>query len=277
MIAHELLPQVRLDTWRSAGMQVRAAGAGAPLLLLHGGTGSWMHWVRNIEALAARFRVIVPDLPGMGESADVPEGARLEEYLPYVLAGFDDGLVPRGQRFGVAGFSFGGLLAAAIAARLPERTAGACLLCPGGFPPGASRRPPLRRVPADASAREAEAIHRGNIELLLIGDPDRVEAFAVAMQQWNHAHARYKSRRIGYGDHLARYLPDARCPLLAILGRNDPLPLPDNDARAAYLASLSPRMHTAIVEDAGHWVAYERPEETNRLMNGFFQTCLPTR
>ncbi len=50
----------------------RVWGAGAPLVLLHGGTGSWLHWVRNIEALAADFMLLVPDLPGSGESATPP-------------------------------------------------------------------------------------------------------------------------------------------------------------------------------------------------------------
>ena len=42
----------------------------APLLLLHGGSGSWTHWLRNIDALVASGRrVLVPDLPGFGDSA----------------------------------------------------------------------------------------------------------------------------------------------------------------------------------------------------------------
>src|SRR3954452_18275656 len=47
----------------------RIWGRGEPLVLLHGGTGSWLHWVRNVEPLARDFRVLAPDLPGSGESA----------------------------------------------------------------------------------------------------------------------------------------------------------------------------------------------------------------
>ena len=45
-------------------------GTGKPLVLLHGGTGSWLHWVRNIEPLARDFMLVVPDIPGSGESGD---------------------------------------------------------------------------------------------------------------------------------------------------------------------------------------------------------------
>ena len=42
--------------------------------MLHGGAGSWTHWIRNIEAVAAAGRMAcVPDLPGFGDS-DVPPG-----------------------------------------------------------------------------------------------------------------------------------------------------------------------------------------------------------
>ena len=49
-------------------------GAGTPMLLLHGGTGSHRHWVRITAALARHFRVHAPDLPGYGDSPDVPIG-----------------------------------------------------------------------------------------------------------------------------------------------------------------------------------------------------------
>ena len=49
--------------------------AAAPVVLLHGGAGSWTHWVRNITPLvAAGRRVWVPDLPGFGDSAPPPTG-----------------------------------------------------------------------------------------------------------------------------------------------------------------------------------------------------------
>jgi len=45
----------------------RCWGEGTPLVLLHGGTGSWLHWIRNVEALSCDMMVVVPDLPGSGE------------------------------------------------------------------------------------------------------------------------------------------------------------------------------------------------------------------
>src|SRR3546814_8575896 len=49
-------------------MSWRVWGDGPPLVLLHGDFGSWTHWLRNVSRLAAYFRVIVPDMPGYGDS-----------------------------------------------------------------------------------------------------------------------------------------------------------------------------------------------------------------
>jgi 2-hydroxy-6-oxonona-2,4-dienedioate hydrolase len=48
-----------------------------PVVLFHGGSGSWTHWVRNIQPLVAAGRqVIAADLPGFGDSASPPSGGR---------------------------------------------------------------------------------------------------------------------------------------------------------------------------------------------------------
>ncbi|MHA1570054.1 MAG: alpha/beta fold hydrolase, partial [Alphaproteobacteria bacterium] len=37
------------------GIAVTSAGQGAPVVLVHGGSGSWSHWARNVGPLAERF------------------------------------------------------------------------------------------------------------------------------------------------------------------------------------------------------------------------------
>jgi 2-hydroxy-6-oxonona-2,4-dienedioate hydrolase len=34
-------------------------------VLLHGGAGSWMHWVYTVPVFSRSYRVLVPDLPGL--------------------------------------------------------------------------------------------------------------------------------------------------------------------------------------------------------------------
>jgi pimeloyl-ACP methyl ester carboxylesterase len=88
------------------------------LVLLHGGIGTGRyHWSKQVGALAERFRVHLPDLPGHG-SSPLPDGGRYDrEVLVEAVEGLLDELGPPVH---VAGFSMGGHAGLALAARRPE-------------------------------------------------------------------------------------------------------------------------------------------------------------
>jgi 2-hydroxy-6-oxonona-2,4-dienedioate hydrolase len=92
----------------------RAWGIGRPLVMLHGGSGSWRHWLRNIPAFAGHRMVICPDLPGLGDSDMPPPGAGPEQ----VAVILRDGLraLLGGEHYDLVGFSFGALCAGHLAA-----------------------------------------------------------------------------------------------------------------------------------------------------------------
>ena len=60
----------RIETPCGEGTMVwRLWGEGDPLVLAHGAQGAWDHWVRNIPELSRHRMLLVPDMPGHGESA----------------------------------------------------------------------------------------------------------------------------------------------------------------------------------------------------------------
>lgn len=260
-----------VERFTAAGLTVRAAGRGPLVVLLHGGTGSWNHWVRNVDVLAAQYRVVIPDLPGMGDSpASLPRDTGLDEYLGYLEAAFRDGLVPAGARFLVSGFSYGGLMSACLTRLLADQVRAAALLAPGGFPPGGSQRPPLKGIPPGLSDAEINAINRYNLEMLLIHNPSRIDDATVASQRWNNENSRFNVRHIGYGDHLGNYLPVARCPIMVLTGEFDPLPRPSVAARMDYIRRMNPLIQAEIVPDASHWVCFEQADLVNTKLLDFF-------
>jgi pimeloyl-ACP methyl ester carboxylesterase len=72
LLAGCVVRERRLDLAGASSM-VLEAGEGSPLLLLHGGIEcGGVYWAKVIQPLAERHRVIVPDVPGLGESAPFP-------------------------------------------------------------------------------------------------------------------------------------------------------------------------------------------------------------
>lgn len=93
-------------------------GSGPSLVLLHGLGFDHRLWAATVPYLAGHARVIVPDLPGFGRSAALPDQSSPEDMLR-ALAGMltNTGAVP----CMLAGFGLGGTLALALASRYPER------------------------------------------------------------------------------------------------------------------------------------------------------------
>jgi pimeloyl-ACP methyl ester carboxylesterase len=243
-----------------SGIVWREWGSGPPLLLLHGNFGAWTHWIRNIGALAGRHRVLVPDMPGFGESAELPAGAGMNELVAALLAGLDGT-----PRIAVAGFSLGSLVAADLAARLGER-ASACMLVATGRSLGLPHVP-LPPLVAWRGLPEAErmAAHRRNLELLMLADPTRVDALALHLQSTNVGRTRYRHTQNLDADHLRQSIAGLRCPLIGIWGAADPIIGPHREARRQAFHALRPDAHVAFIEGAGHWVQYEAADEFNAV------------
>lgn len=241
----------------------RIWGEGFPVVLLHGGSGSWRHWLRNIGPLARTHRVIAPDIPGLGESAMPPGGPTPEGAAAPLREGLA-ALVGPARRYHLVGFSFGatvgGHLAALEGAHVASLTlVGAASL---GLP-----RPPLDLVKVrDKEGAARIAAHRENLARLMFHDPAKIDATALAIQEWNTAHARVRSRGFASGTSLRDALAHVRAPLNAIWGERDAVAWPEVPARLAVLRARDPGLLEAIIPDTGHWVAYEAPEAFNAAL-----------
>ena len=125
---------------RGLDFHVAEAGEGLPLVLLHGWPQHWWMWRYVMPTLANRFRLIVPDLRGLGWS-DAPDGPYDKLTLAEdVLAVLDEMGV---GRFRLMGHDWGGYTSLLIAATAPERVE---RMIPMSFPPPWDRRPDPRRA-----------------------------------------------------------------------------------------------------------------------------------
>jgi 2-hydroxy-6-oxonona-2,4-dienedioate hydrolase len=249
------------------GMVWRVWGAGPPLVLLHGGYGSWTHWIRNVLVLARRFTVIAPDLPGLGESATPPEPHTAEDLAAIVVKGLEI-VLPNDAAPHIAGFSFGGVLGGHVAAQLGDRLRALTIVGSNGL--GLVRQPTaLQRVPAGVSAEDALAVHRHNLGALMIADPAKIDELAAYIQSENAPRGRVRSRRFSRADTLARALPLVKARLDGIWGARDATAYPYLDERAHVLRSFQPGARFEVIAGAGHWVQYEAAARFNSILAEF--------
>jgi len=121
------------ERWIDArGVRIRyfVAGAGAPVVLLHGLTGAASNFAELAALLALRGRVLIPELPGHGGSAPLPAAPSLDPYAERVrFVAEHEGMLPAV----LVGHSLGGLVALRLAMRHPASVKGLVLAGAAGI------------------------------------------------------------------------------------------------------------------------------------------------
>lgn len=112
-------------TNKARSLSYRVRGQGENLLLIHGMGSSGIDWEFQVRALERQFRVIVPDLPGSGDSPAF-EGAFSISACAAVLWALLDHL--QVSRSNIVGFSFGGAVALEMALQRPQSVARLALI-----------------------------------------------------------------------------------------------------------------------------------------------------
>jgi 2-hydroxy-6-oxonona-2,4-dienedioate hydrolase len=229
-----------------------------PLVLLHGGSGSWTHWIKVIPALATRTQVWAPDLPGLGDSA-MPHAPHTPETAGLAVADGIHQLMPAQQKIHLIGFSFGAHVGTFTAASLGDllATYTICGSAALGLP---HNRLDFARERSTMTDAESNAVHRVNLERLMFADPARIDALAIYTHAINIRRARFKSRAFASTNEIPEALPFVTAKLRAIWGAQDVLATPSVEARYDILRRDHPELETRTIPDAGHWVAYEQPE-----------------
>jgi pimeloyl-ACP methyl ester carboxylesterase len=239
-----------------------------PLLLVHGGHGGWRHWQSNLDALAREHRVVAPDMPGFGDSTDLP-GAGIE-----ALADVLDELAETLQlgAVGVAGFSFGTLVATALATRRPERVARLLLVNPPGL---GVRSPEVIRVQKEISELAKRSGSRAGIEQtmrrLLVADPSRIDdavidaALAMAKQM------RFFTRDLSRGANLLPQLAALKQPLKVLIGEQDPHQRHEAAERIARIDAARGAGTALLVPGAAHWLQHDRADAFNDCLLRFMR------
>jgi non-heme chloroperoxidase len=254
-----------LEARLCGSVRYHVGGAGEPLLLLHGLSGSAGNWVELLPELVRRHRVIAVDLPGHAGSGRLPRGASTADFAAVAAAVLEaEGAAPAF----VAGHSFGGLVALRLACSRPELVRGLLLVSPAGIASltrvaqvialtSTTIRP--GRLVAPFRHRYAERVwyRRAVFRPWFVSDADALTPRAthgLLGAQRAHADTRTAARAM-IADDPRRHLGEISCPVVVLWGARDPQ-LPLDDA-FEYARRLGAKLR--VVADCGHLVIVERP------------------
>ncbi|MBI2697864.1 2-hydroxy-6-ketonona-2,4-dienedioic acid hydrolase [Mycobacterium gordonae] len=262
-----------------------ATGSGRPVVLLHGGgpgASGLSNYSRNIDALAQRFRVIVPDMPGYGRSTKTLDQSDPFGHLAAAIRGLLDELgLPTAH---LIGNSYGGAAALRLALDNPERVDKLVLMGPGGI--GTTRALPTAGLTSLLSYYGGEGPSRQKLAtfirtyLVYEGDsvPDElidlryeasIEPEVVANPPLRRPSGPRALRTLWRMD-LTRdaRLKRLQTPTLVLWGRDDKVNRP---AGGPMLLNMMPNAELVMTSHTGHWLQWERAELFNQLVSEFLQ------
>lgn len=234
------------------------------VVLLHGGSGSWLHWVRNIGFLQQSFDVYAPDLPGFGDAAMCSVASDADSAADTTLAALQSMF---DEAFHVVAFSWGCTLTAMMMRRLAPRLKSVMLAGPAavGELPARLQMPPLIKRTAQMSEDEVLATQRENLARLMIYKRQAIDDMAVSIQAIHTAKARFKSPQYARSTLVLDGLRESVTPLYVIYGDHDAPAWPELEARRTVFREIRPDVRFELVVDAGHWLQYEAADEFNAL------------
>jgi pimeloyl-ACP methyl ester carboxylesterase len=260
---------------RGSRIRYLVAGAGEPLLLVHGLGGAASNWLALAPLLLRGRHVLVPELPGHGGSEPLPAAANLNAYADRL------GLVAEREGFfgaGVVGHSLGGAIVLRLAIRRPDLVGGLVLAGAAGISSGSRRsryaltvtglvKPgrriaPYRRLVARSAllrtlvfgrwgAADPQALPGEVVEGLLAGPARHTDTFSAA-----------KALMV---DDPRADLDRVRCPALVLWGaRDNQLTVVDAFDYARRL-----RAPVRLIADCGHLLIGERPDACADAIESF--------
>lgn len=244
-------------------------GAGLPILLIHGFPLNRKMWRPQVEALTqAGYRVIIPDLPGFGESPPLSGTVSMAAYADAVI-----GLLDRLgiEKAVIGGMSMGGYVLLNLVERYPQRLLAALYLVTRAAADDAAGK--VRRGDLAGAVRGGDrAVVPDTFEKLLFasGTPKMHPELVAEVRQWMDTASpegvaggllAMRDRR----DYL-HLLPTFHAPAL-VIGATEDVAVPPVHAETLAAGLADAELH--IIPAAGHMVNLEQPAAFNRILLGF--------
>lgn len=249
----------------------RIIGTGSPIVLLHGVSLDHRYMMDVMEPAfrgSGAWKRIYVDMPGHGESP-ARDDIRSQDDLLSAVLDFVNAKLPD-EPFAIAGLSRGSYIARGLVHTIPERISGVALIVPGGNPDAdPDRLPDPQVVKADASIlpelTEAEVWAHENMSVVQRWDivEKRRQIIAPSRAKFDAEQEARVMSAFEFSFAKAEETATVTVPSLIVVGRQDSV--------SGYLDGVDlmhrfPRATLAVLDTAGHALAWERPEVFHSLV-----------
>jgi 3-oxoadipate enol-lactonase len=261
--------EMRIE-WNGSPCEIRELGSGPAIVLLHGYPLDGAMWSGVARALAPKFRVLKPDLPGRGHTeAAAPES--IAGYADFVAALLAELPAP----VGLAGFSFGGYISLELMKRRPEKVRALALVDTRASADDAAgiakRDETIAAVRANGVKPIAEAMPAKLLSPESLGRPDLLERVQRMISRQKPETVEADLRAMRDRPDSTGFLSEIAVPTLVVVGDGDVLTPPADSEK---MAAAIPGARLVSVPGAGHLTPMERPKAVAEALSEFFSSTL---
>lgn len=245
-------------------------GEGPPVILLHPFPANHEFWLAAVQALSTRYRVVLPDLRGHGDSGVGDGPATVEKNAGDIARVMDDAEIGRAAMIGV---SIGGYVLFEFWRRHRGRVA-ALGLCNTKVPADSDEaRAGRLQAAAEVLERGTEPFFESMVPRLLgkstrEARPDLVEGALRMMRKMSPEDVAQVQRGMAERPDSVDTLKTINVPTLIVTGDEDILTgMNEAELMRQYISGSQLR----VIAKAGHYSAWEQPEEAGKLLRQFLE------
>jgi pimeloyl-ACP methyl ester carboxylesterase len=246
-------------------------GSGPPLILLHPFPAHHALWMPAAHALLLRYRVILPDLRGHGDSGIGEGPATMAKHAADIVRVLDHAEVGRAC---FAGVSIGGYVLFEFWRKFRDRVAALALFNTKAQPDTPEARAARLQSAAEVLERGTEPFIESMLPKLLgktthTARPDLVESARAMMRKMSPEDISQVQRGMAERPDSVPTLKTINVPTLIVTGDEDVVTGPPE---AELMHQIIPGSQMKVIAKAGHYSPWEQPDEAGKLLRQFLES-----
>lgn len=270
--------EIKEINWQGAIIKYKVTGQGKTVMLVHGFGEDSTVWQSQIAFLQQSFRLIIPDIPGSGQSQYVP-GANIETYAEILKTILNNELQTTSSAdatISLIGHSMGGYITLAFAEKYPQYLDSFGLFHSSAFADTEEKKETRKKAIDFIRSKGGFAFLKTSIPGLFTKEfsskePARVEALIEASKKFSdEALIQYYEAMIERPDRTA-VLKNFERPILFLIGEHDTAVPLQASLQQCHIPAQS---HVHILSSSAHMGMWEQTEKANRLLLQFLSEVL---